>query len=235
MHLPRLRSRGSVALAPRRAKPRRRFWDGRFRPKKMAGLALLFLNVVTGLVYIAWVVFQLNLQVWYLTIPFVAAEMLSLGAVTFFAWTIWHPRHHRRSIGAAPAGLSVDIWIAVCGEPLSLVEATIIAAGAVRASRITVHVLDDGGSDELARVTALHGCEYHRRNEHADAKSGNLNDALDHSDGDLVLVLDADQVPDPAIMQRIGGYFRRKRIGFVQTAQQYIVPDGDPWGSADPL
>ena len=85
MHLPRLRSRGSVALAPRRAKPRRRFWDGRFRTKKMAGLALLFLNVVTGLVYIAWVVFQLNLQVWYLTIPFVAAEMLSLGAVTFFA------------------------------------------------------------------------------------------------------------------------------------------------------
>jgi cellulose synthase (UDP-forming) len=204
-------------------------------PKRRAGLTLLSLHVVAGLVYLAWAVSRLNLDAWHVTIPFAVAEALSLLAVTYYAMTIRHPRQHRRTIGAAPPELSLDIWIAVCGEPLSVVAPTVIAARAVRAHRVVVHVLDDAGSDELALLAAAHGCEYHRRPGQADAKSGNLNYALDRSSGDLILVLDADQVPDPAIMYRIGGYFRRHRIGFVQTAQKYALPDGDPWGNADAL
>ena len=39
------------------------------------------------------------------------------------------------------------------------------------------------------------------------AKAGNLNNALMQTHGDFVLILDADQIPSPEILDRTLGYF----------------------------
>ena len=64
------------------------------------------------------------------------------------------------------------------------------------------------------------------------AKAGNLNNALFQTEGEFLLILDADQIPDPAILDRTLGYFRDEKVAFVQTPQTfYNVPPGDPFGS----
>ena len=51
-----------------------------------------------------------------------------------------------------------------------------------------------------------------------------------------MLILDADQIPAPEILDRTLGYFRDPEVALVQTPQWfYNVPAGDPLGSQAPL
>jgi cellulose synthase (UDP-forming) len=85
------------------------------------------------------------------------------------------------------------------------------------------------------------GCGYITRGEEWEgkarhAKAGNVNNALLQTDGDLILVLDADQIPAPEIALRTAGYFRDPKVAFVQTPQYfYNIPPTDPFGSDAPL
>ena len=56
------------------------------------------------------------------------------------------------------------------------------------------------------------------------AKAGNLNFGLAGSTGELILVLDADQVADPQILHALAGYMRFPDVGFIQSRQLYVVP-----------
>jgi cellulose synthase (UDP-forming) len=68
------------------------------------------------------------------------------------------------------------------------------------------------------------------------AKAGNLNNALLMTEGEFLLILDADQVPLPEILDRTLGYFRDPAMALVQTPQWFVnVPDDDPLGSQAPL
>jgi cellulose synthase (UDP-forming) len=66
-----------------------------------------------------------------------------------------------------------------------------------------------------------------------DAKSGNLNFGLSQSHGDLILVLDADQVPCPDILDRLVDFFRQPRVAYVQSKQAFFLPEGDPFYNSD--
>ena len=214
----------------------RRYRENAMERQRVAGLFFMALHVISGVGYLGWLALRLNLDVWYVSVPFLVAEILSLVAVTYFASTIRHPRQHERdSIGSMPPELSLDVWVTTSREPLDVLERTVEAATRIRCRQRTVYILDDAESDDVARIAREHGCRYIRRHEHDDAKSGNLNYALERSDGDLILVLDADQVPDPQLLEHIGGYFRIPDIGFVQTAQRYVLPAGDPWGNEERL
>jgi cellulose synthase (UDP-forming) len=48
-------------------------------------------------------------------------------------------------------------------------------------------------------------------------------------------VLDADQIPDPEILGRLINYFKFPDVGFVQSAQRFLLPKGDPFGNSDEL
>jgi cellulose synthase (UDP-forming) len=204
--------------------------------QRVAGLFFIALHLVAGVGYLVWLALRLNLHAWYVSVPFLVAEVLSLMAVTYFASTIRHPRQHERAgIGGMPPELSLDVWIATAREPIDVLERTVEAVTRLRCRERTLYILDDGESDDVARLARKYGCRYIRRHEHDDAKSGNLNYALERSTGDLILVLDADQIPDPRLLEHVGGYFRIPEIGFVQTAQRYVLPPGDPWGNAERL
>lgn len=214
----------------------RRFREKEMERQRVAGLFFIALHLIAGVGYLVWLAVRLNLHAWYVSVPFLVAEVLSLVVVTYFASTIRHPRQHERdSIGSAPPELSLDVWIATSREPIDVLEQTVEAATRIRCRQRTLYILDDGESDDVERLAREHGCRYIRRHEHDDAKSGNLNYALERSSGDLILVLDADQVPDPELLEQFGGYFSIPEIGFVQTAQRYILPAGDPWGNAERL
>jgi cellulose synthase (UDP-forming) len=95
--------------------------------------------------------------------------------------------------------------------------------------------LDDAASSEVEALTQTFGYHDLARAEHTNAKAGNLNYGLQHSEGELILTLDVDQVPDPQIIKRLVGYFNIPRIAFVQSKQNFRVPPGDPYGNKDKI
>ncbi|MFM7514218.1 MAG: glycosyltransferase, partial [Cyanobium sp.] len=85
--------------------------------------------------------------------------------------------------------------------------------------------LDDAARPELADLCLRLGCRYLSRTDGRHAKAGNLNHALPHLRGDLLLVFDADVVPQRHFLSRTVGLFDDPRVALVQTPQSYMNPD----------
>ena len=201
---------------------------------------LSVVTVITGLNYVVWrVFFSLNLEAWWIAIPLVLAEAYSLIDVTLFAMTMWRAR--TRPKPPAPVdGLTVDVFITTYNEPIDMVIETARAARDIRYPHET-WILDDGARDEMRLAAEEIGVGYIKRgddwtNRPLHAKAGNLNNALMSTHGEFMLILDADQIPDPRILDATLGYFNDPLVALVQTPQEFgNVPDKDPLGSQAPL
>jgi cellulose synthase (UDP-forming) len=213
----------------------RRYLEQNDRLRRVSGQVFLLGNVVFGLLYIVWFSSVINWNVWYVSVPFVFAEITGLVTSTFFAIIIWYPRYHRLEGLNWNHTPQVDVFITTCGEPVGVVQRTIAAANQIHYQHKKVYVLDDAGSPAVKTLTDHSGCHYIARPEHSHAKAGNLNYGLAQTDGEFVLVLDADQIPDPQILERLVNYFKFPELGFVQSAQRFLLPAGDPFGNSDEL
>lgn len=199
------------------------------------------LTLVLGLNYVVWRwLASVNWNTWWISVPLVVAETYSIIDLGLFGMTVWRSRQ-RGEPPAAPPGLTVDVYITTYNEPPELVMATARAAREIRYPHQT-WILDDGDRDALRAASAELGVGYVTRGEEwtgkpRHAKAGNLNNALMQTTGEFILVLDADMVPDPAILDRTLGYFAAdERLALVQTPQYFTnVPDSDPLGSQAPL
>ncbi len=80
---------------------------------------------------------------------------------------------------------------------------------------------DDGKRDEVRALAQEMGVHYIRREQNVHAKAGNINHALDLTDGEFIIILDADHVPQRNFISRTIGYFADERMGFVQTPHSY--------------
>ncbi len=85
----------------------------------------------------------------------------------------------------------------------------------------TTWVLDDGGRDEVRRLAERFGARYLTRPTREHAKAGNINHALAHTSGQLLLILDADHVPQPDILDATVGYFDDPAVALVQTPHDF--------------
>lgn len=192
--------------------------------------------VILGVNYIAWRwLFSLNFTAWWIAIPLVLAETYSLIDVSLFGLTVWRSRA-RPAPPAAPAGLTVDVFITTYNESVDLVMSTARSAKAITYPHAT-WILDDGARPEMESAAAALGVGYITRGDHWDnrprhSKAGNLNNALMSTTGEFILVLDADQIPRQEILDRTLGYFLDDRVALVQTPQIFgNVPSEDPLGS----
>ncbi|HKU12190.1 MAG TPA: glycosyltransferase [Sinomonas sp.] len=209
--------------------------------KRLLLRAVIVLTLLLGVNYVAWRwLYSLNWDAWWIAVPLVAAETYSLVDVALFALAAWRSQD-RESIAPDPApGLTVDVFITTYNEETELVLTTVQAALAIRYPHRT-WVLDDGARPHLREAAEQLGAGYISRGSEWDgkprhAKAGNLNNALQQTQGEFFLVLDADQVPDPSILDRILGYFSNRRVAFVQSPQWFgNVRADDPLGSQAPL
>lgn len=127
----------------------------------------------------------------------------------------------------------VDIFITTYDEDAAIVEPSVIDALAVRAPagcEVLVHLLDDGQRPEMRRLAERHGIRHHTRPDNRGFKAGNLRNALFESDGDFVVICDADTRLLPAFLEETLGYFRDPRVAWVQTPHWfYDIPEGETW------
>jgi|APHig6443717817_1056837.scaffolds.fasta_scaffold08725_2 cellulose synthase (UDP-forming) len=210
-----------------------RYMELETRKRRISGQLFTIVNIICALGYIVWCFSVANWKLWYIFIPFIATEIGFF--LLFFLWAnlLWNKRYHKPTGLDLPSDTNVDIFIPCCSEPLDILERTIRAAVSIMYQRKNVCILDDGGKDSIKELAERYSCTYIRRPTHEHRKAGNLNYGLKHTNGELILALDADQVAQPELIDRIIGYFSLPHVAFVQTAQSFTLPPNDPWGNAD--
>jgi cellulose synthase (UDP-forming) len=210
-----------------------RYLEKEDRRRRLAGQFLTFMTIGTGVFYLVWYWRHINWDFGYHSFVFFLAESVGFLLFCFFAFNDWFLRYH------APEGIpvertfSVDVFIPVAREPLDLLKETVEAAHRIDFQHKRIYILDDKNKEEYRKLAEIYGCGYLARPDHNDAKAGNLNYAFSRTEGDLILALDADQVPQPQIINKLVGYFKIEKIAFVQSKQDFKVPVGDPFGNTD--
>ncbi len=203
------------------------------RGRRLTAQFLTLITMAAGVYYLIWHWEHINWDAWYYSPLFFVAEAIGFLLFSFFSFNAWFLRYH------APEGItprtpfSLDIFIPVAGEPVELVRETVEAAVRIDFENKKIYILDDKADNRYKELAEQNGCGYFARPEHDHAKAGNLNYAFSRTEGDLILALDADQVPKPDIIRKLVGYFELPKIAFVQTKQNFSVPDGDPFGNSD--
>jgi cellulose synthase (UDP-forming) len=196
-----------------------RFFDR--HPRLLRTLALVAL--VWGLGYLTWrvgwsgegaspVLFAMLL----------ATELYGIYSLAVLAWFSWSRQAAVRP--ATTAGRSVDVYVCTYDEPAEVVMATLAGCRALTYPH-TTYLLDDGRRPEMEELARLAGARYLTRDDNSHAKAGNLNAALPRTEGDLVLMLDADHVPMPDALDALVGYFDDERMALVQTPHDFFNHD----------
>jgi cellulose synthase (UDP-forming) len=201
---------------------------------------IVVLTALLGLNYLVWRwLFSVHWGAWWIAVPLVIAETYSLIDSLLFGLAMWRLKD-RGEPPPAPPDRTVDVLIATYNESVELVVTTARAAKAITYPHET-WILDDGNRPEMKAAAEAEGVGYLTRsadwaNMPRHAKAGNLNNALLATEGEFLLILDADQVPFPEILDRTLGFFDDERMALVQTPQWFVnVPASDPLGSQAPL
>lgn len=192
---------------------------------------------------------------WHGLASFVCAIALFLaechGMVVFVLgmFTNAHPikRRPKPPTGPQETWPTVDVLVPSYNESAELLETTLIAATQMRypADKLRVYLCDDGGTDqrrnhpdptiaanararreELQALAATLDVTYLTRERNEHSKAGNLNAAMTHTHGDLVLVLDADHIPATDFLEQTVGYMQADPgVFLVQTPHFFVNPD----------
>jgi cellulose synthase (UDP-forming) len=142
---------------------------------------------------------------------------------------------------------TVDVYVPSYNEDLEIVGMTLAAAKNLDypSDRLNVYLLDDGGTDqkcndinpekasaakarraEMQAFCKALGVGYLTRAKNISAKAGNMNAAMEHTNGDLIVVFDADHTPTQDFLQQTIGYFQRDpKLFLVQTPHFFLNPD----------
>jgi cellulose synthase (UDP-forming) len=176
------------------------------------------------------------------------AEMYSVMMLFLSLFVVSSPLPPRVAPPIDPNNVpSVDIFVPSYNEEAELLAMTLSAAKGISYpdGKMTVWLLDDGGTDEkcnsanpvaaktarnrraeLQELCAALDVKYLTRARNLHAKAGNLNNGLEHSTGDLVVVFDADHAPARSFLEETVGYFNiHKNLFLVQTPHFFINPD----------
>ncbi len=126
---------------------------------------------------------------------------------------------------------SVDIFLPTCGESLEILNTTYRHIAELRWSgRLTVHVLDDAARESVASLAADYGFGYIVRPDRGHLrKAGNLRHAYSVSDGDLIVIFDADFCPRPDFLQHLVPYLDDPQVAIVQSPQTFATTEAMNW------
>jgi cellulose synthase (UDP-forming) len=129
---------------------------------------------------------------------------------------------------------SVDVFMPVCGEPVEVLRNAWSYIAILRdhyPGRVVPYVLDDTASPGTKAMAREFGFGYATRpNRGWFKKSGNLDYGFQVSDGEFILLLDADFAPRADLLDEALPYFDAfPDLGIVQTPQFFHVLDEQTW------
>lgn len=183
---------------------------------------LVLLFIVVGFWYLNWRLDSFNDAHPVFSRILYAAEVFGFLTALLNIFMTW--RLTVREAQPPLAGMEVDVFIPTYNEDVDMVRRTALAARAMEYPHQT-WILDDGDRAEMREMAASLGVRYLARADNVDAKAGNLNHALPHSEADFIATFDADHAPRRDFLTRTLGYFADETVAFVQTPQDFYNLD----------
>ena len=189
-----------------------------FQSRPLAVKWAASLGTLAGLFYLTWRLTFTSIGVepiifW----PLYLAELFGFATFLMLVYEAWDTPPTPRPTSLA---LKTDIVIATYNEEVDIVEPTIVGAMRIRGDT-EIWLCDDGRRPEMAELARRYGIRYQVRPDNANAKAGNVNAVLPKLTGELVLILDADHVPSPDILEALSGYFANDQVALVQSAHSF--------------
>jgi cellulose synthase (UDP-forming) len=172
-------------------------------------------GVVFGALYLLWRALATSTNTnpvlfWAL----LGAEFVGWLSFALFVRDAWQRDPVEPEVGSVTG--QIDIAIPTYNESRDVLEPTFLGAIKVRGNT-TVWVLDDGERQWVRELAESMGIRYITRTDHSGAKAGNINNALPSFTGEYLLILDADHVPVPEIVERMLGHFTDPYVAVVQS------------------
>lgn len=126
---------------------------------------------------------------------------------------------------------SVDVFLPTAGEPLAVLANTYRHVSRLRwPGDLQVYVLDDSARPEVRLECELYGFTYlSRPNRGHLKKAGNLRYAYERTDGDFIMILDADFAPRADFVEHLVPYFQDEHVGIVQSPQFFDATKPMHW------
>ena len=211
----------------------KRYLEEKLFPRFFLTASLFIITNISAVAYFSWLLLHIRPGFYphlYLAVEIVLLIYFELTVISYMTM-----RFHRHVPPRKNFSPDVDVFIPCCGEDIRIIERTLEAAVKINYRNKEIYVLDDGKSPKLEALAKALKLKYITRNNRLHSKGGNLNNALEHSKGEYILVLDADQVARPHIINKLIGYFIREDIAFVQSSQQSKSPVDDPYNSQDAI
>ncbi len=158
------------------------------------------------------------------------AEAYAFGILYLgFLQTVWPLRRAPVALPDDPDDWpEVDLLIPTYNEPLNVVRYTALASLNIDwpADKLHVYILDDGNREEFREFALEAGIGYVTRGDNAQAKAGNINNALKSMSAPYVAIFDSDHVPTRSFLQMtIGWFLKDPNLGMLQTPHHFYSPD----------
>ncbi|GAJ63170.1 glycosyltransferase [Edwardsiella piscicida] len=200
---------------------------------------LIVAALLLGANYIRWRwMDSLNYDALWYSVPLALAETLAYIGTCLFTINLWQvrdplphpaPDDIRQCLadpeGIAARPLKVDLFIATYSEDPELVRLSIQDAKRIdypHPLEYKIHVLDDGRRDAMRQVAEQEGVNYLTRDNNAGFKAGNLRNGIEQTDGDFIVICDADTRVFPTLLTHTLGYFCDPNVAWVQTPQWFL-------------
>jgi cellulose synthase (UDP-forming) len=153
------------------------------------------------------------------SILFLFADFVTCFSAILFVVSLW-----RKAENPAPCenskSFSIDVFVPTYNEDCAMLETTLQHCIAMDCPHKT-WLLDDGNRPEIKALAEKLGVEYIARTANTGAKAGNLNNALQHTQGELIAVFDADFRPEKEFLSKLADYFQDENVAIVQVPQSY--------------
>lgn len=153
---------------------------------------------------------------------------------SWLIWLAWRLRAKAPTRPPLPSSLPhVTVQLPVYNEE-SVVARLVEAVGRLDwpADRLEIHLLDDS-TDQTPEIAAAAlerlrqrglTVAHLRRTIRTGYKAGALQDALSASTSELILILDADFVPEPSLLRQLVPWFSDPRVAMVQARWGHLAP-----------
>jgi cellulose synthase/poly-beta-1,6-N-acetylglucosamine synthase-like glycosyltransferase/predicted Zn-dependent protease len=200
---------------------------------------VIALSLAFCLTYLGYrLLFTLNLTTVYAgcaSVFLLLGEAYGVFVMVLFFLQVWDSREPPPQ--PVLEGRTLDVFVPTYNEDPQLLRATIEACQRLDYPHRT-YLCDDGGTEArlnnpqhaqnararaevLKAMCAELGATYVTRPKNEHAKAGNLNYAFARTDGEFIIILDADHVPEPHLITRLIGYFKEEKLGFIQTPHAF--------------
>jgi cellulose synthase (UDP-forming) len=193
---------------------------------------IYFVILITWLIAVFGIIRFFNLSIWYWILMFPLFFPSIYSRTTDYILNVFYPGfdlddHERiKDKFWKKNNPTVDIFLPICGESIDIFRPTWEAVTKLNYDNYKVYVLEDRVDLEARKLAKDLGFKYlSRPNKGELKKAGNIHYGVENSDGEFIVILDADFIPHVEFIRESVPYFANPKIGILQTPQYFDVDD----------